>query len=60
MIGAGPFSSESSRAASQPAIASSRETFSVKATASREPYFMPSIVIEEPSPRKPMPWRRLR
>ena len=32
----------------------------MKATASREPYFMRSIVIVEPSPRKPMPWRRLR
>ena len=60
MIGAGPFSSASSRPASQPASASSFDTRSVKATASREPYFMRSMVMVEPSPRNPMPWRRLR
>ena len=55
MIGAGPFSRASSSAASQPAIAISRDTFSVNATDFGEPYFMPSIVIVEPRPRKPMP-----
>ena len=60
MIGAGPFSRASSTPASQPAIAISRDTLSVNATDSGEPYFMPSIVMVEPRPRKPMPWRRLR
>ena len=60
MIGAGPFSRASSSAASQPATAISRETSSVNFTDSGEPYFMPSSVIVLPSPRKPMPWRRLR
>ncbi len=60
MIGAGPFSRARSSAASQPARASSRATLSVKITEGLAPYFMPSIVIAEPRPRKPMPWRRLR
>ncbi len=55
MIGAGPFSRARSRAASQPATAISRATFPVKATDSFEPYFMPSMVMVEPRPRKPMP-----
>ncbi len=41
MIGAGPFSRDSSSAASQPATAISRETSSVNFTESGEPYFMP-------------------
>ena len=60
MIGAGPFSRARCRAASQPAIAISRDTSSVNATDSGEPYFMPSSVSVLPRPRKPMPWRRLR
>ncbi len=60
MIGAGPFSRASSRPISQPAIAISRDTRSVKSQLSFEPYFMRSMVIVEPRPRKPIPWRRLR
>ena len=45
MIGAGPFSRASSSAASQPAIAISRDTFCVNATDFVEPYFMPSMVM---------------
>ena len=60
MIGAGPFSRASSSPASQPASAISRETFCVNATDFFEPYFMQSMVMVEPSPRNPMPWRRLR
>ena len=41
-------------------MAISRETSSVNCTASGEPYFMRSSAMVLPSPRKPMPWRRLR
>jgi hypothetical protein len=51
MIGAGPFSRASSKAASQPATAISRETSSVNLTDSGEPYFMPRRVIVLPSPK---------
>ena len=60
MMGAGPFSRARSSAASQPATAISRDTFCVNATDFFEPYFMHSMVMVEPRPRKPMPWRRLR
>ena len=60
MMGAGPFSRASSRPASQPATAISRDTSSVSFTDSGLPYFMPSSAKVEPRPRKPMPWRRLR
>ncbi len=60
MMGAGPFSFARSSAASQPATAISRETSSVNFTESSAPYFMPRQVMVLPSPRKPMPWRRLR
>ena len=55
MIGAEPFSRESSRPARQPVTASSRDTRSVKSTLSGLPYFMRSMVRVEPRPRKPMP-----
>ena len=55
MTGAGPFSLASSRPVANPVTAISLATFSVNSKDSASPYFIVSIVIVEPKPKKPIP-----
>ena len=59
ITGAGPFSLANSNPVARPETAISFDTLSVNSRDSGSPYFILSIVIVEPRPRKPIPCRLL-